>query len=676
MATILSAFPRPIREIENQWITLQDGCKLAARMWLPVDADENPVPAILEYLPYRKRDGTAGRDALTHPYFAGHGYACLRVDMRGNGESDGLMWDEYLAQEQDDALEVIAWIRAQSWCTGRVGMIGISWGGFNGLQVAARAPDGLDAVVTIASTVDRYHDDIHYKGGCLLLENLGWSSTMQSYSSRPPDPMLVGEKWRQIWAHRLAHQPLLIDTWLGHQRRDAYWQHGSVVEDYSAIKAAVLSVGGWGDGYRNTMDHLARHLTAPVKAIAGPWVHKYPHFAKPGPQIGFLQECLRWWDRWLKDSDTGVEQDPAFRAYMMESARPATDYDFRQGRWISEAVWPPKNIIRSLYHLSAQGLVSTQGLARHPGSGTRTICSPQTTGIASGEYSSFGSAAEWPGDQRIDDAGSLVFDSQPLDARIEIFGGASVDITVTSDQPQANLVVRLIDLAPDGAATRISFGMLNLCHRDSHENPQALVPGTAYRVQINLDQMAYAVPAGHQLRLSISTAYWPFIWPSPRRATITVDLADSTLQLPIRPPTATDPAPVFGPVEHAPPQQLDLLRPAETRRRVEIDQVNGRYSLHILNDSGCRRDRVTGLETSTITRECFSILPDDPLSAIAETWWTQNLGRGAWQVRTEAYSKMTATAEAFVVTGSLHAYEGDSLFDERHWHSQHPRDFI
>jgi putative CocE/NonD family hydrolase len=198
MATIVGQFPRPVREIENLWITLSDGCKLAARVWLPVDAEQHPVPAILEYLPYRKRDGTAGRDALTHPYFAGHGYACLRVDMRGNGESDGLMWDEYLPQEQDDAIEVIAWIRKQNWSTGRVGMIGISWGGFNALQIAARAPHGLDAVVTIASTVDRYHDDIHYKGGCLLLENLGWSSTMQSYSSRPPDPALVGADWRQI----------------------------------------------------------------------------------------------------------------------------------------------------------------------------------------------------------------------------------------------------------------------------------------------------------------------------------------------------------------------------------------------------------------------------------------------------------------------------------------------
>ncbi|WP_340147095.1 CocE/NonD family hydrolase [Halomonas sp. PA16-9] len=114
------------------------------------------------------------RDELTHPYFAGHGYACVRVDMRGNGESDGLMEDEYAPQEQADALEVIEWIASQPWCNGQLGMMGISWGGFNSLQVAALRPESLKAIITLCSTDDRYADDIHYKGGNMLLENLGW----------------------------------------------------------------------------------------------------------------------------------------------------------------------------------------------------------------------------------------------------------------------------------------------------------------------------------------------------------------------------------------------------------------------------------------------------------------------------------------------------------------------
>ncbi|MGF1608566.1 MAG: CocE/NonD family hydrolase, partial [Kiloniellales bacterium] len=330
---VVEQFPRPVREIENCWITLSDGCRLATRIWLPEDAERDPVPAILEYLPYRKRDGTAARDALTHPYVAGHGYAAVRVDMRGNGESDGLMWDEYLKQEQDDALEVIDWLVAQPWCSGKVGMIGISWGGFNGLQVAARAPEALKAIVTLCSTDDRYADDIHYKGGCLLNENLGWASTMLAYSSRPPDPALVGERWRETWLERLENQPLLVENWLRHQRRDAFWKHGSVCEDFGAIKAAVFAVGGWGDAYSNAVPRLLAGLKSPVKALVGPWVHKYPHFAVPGPRIGFLQEALRWWDFWLKGEATGVLRDPAMRAYIIDSYSPQDLPAQLAGRW-------------------------------------------------------------------------------------------------------------------------------------------------------------------------------------------------------------------------------------------------------------------------------------------------------------------------------------------------------
>ncbi|TJV20271.1 MAG: CocE/NonD family hydrolase, partial [Mesorhizobium sp.] len=144
-------------------------------VWMPADAADDPVPAILEHLPYRKRDGTIFRDQLTHPYFAGYGYASIRVDMRGNGDSEGLMDDEYSEQELQDACDVIAWAAAQPWCNGNVGMMGISWGGFNCLQVAAKQPPALKAVISLCSTVDRYADDIHYKGGCLLIENFGWA---------------------------------------------------------------------------------------------------------------------------------------------------------------------------------------------------------------------------------------------------------------------------------------------------------------------------------------------------------------------------------------------------------------------------------------------------------------------------------------------------------------------
>ena len=185
---------------EHVWITLSDGCRLGARLWLPDAASANPVPAILEYIPYRKRDGTRGRDEPMHGYYAQHGYAAVRVDMRGSGESDGHLADEYLQQEQDDALEVIAWIAAQPWCTGAVGMMGKSWGGFNALQMAARRPPALKAIITTNSTDHRYTDDIHYMGGCLLNDNLWWGSIMARLPKPPARPEnRLARGWRERW---------------------------------------------------------------------------------------------------------------------------------------------------------------------------------------------------------------------------------------------------------------------------------------------------------------------------------------------------------------------------------------------------------------------------------------------------------------------------------------------
>ena len=359
---IVTTFPRTVRVIEHTLIPLKDGTMLAARIWLPDDAEQNPVPAILEYLPYRKRDGTYERDALTHPYLAGHGYAGVRVDIRGCGESNGLLFDEYAKQEQDDGVEVIAWLATQPWCSGVVGMMGVSWGGFNGLQIAARRPPALKAIVTICSTDDRYADDVHYMGGALLTaDGLEWGSFFFGSMCLPPDPMLVGDSWRAMWLERLGNVPLFFELWLQHQRRDAYWKHGSVCEDYEAIQCPLYAVGGWTDAYKNAIPRLLERLTVPRKGLIGPWAHGYPHFALPGPQIGFLQEMLRWWDYWLKGIDTGVMDEPMLRAWMTESVKPASHHEALPGRWVAEPSWPPPGITPQRLFLTDEGLRNEAG---------------------------------------------------------------------------------------------------------------------------------------------------------------------------------------------------------------------------------------------------------------------------------------------------------------------------
>jgi putative CocE/NonD family hydrolase len=663
----IADFRHPVREIENAWIPLSDGCRLAARLWLPEDAEAAPVPAILEYLPYRKRDGTAWRDALTHPYVAGHGYACVRVDMRGNGDSDGLMLDEYLPQEQDDALEVIAWLAAQPWCTGAVGMMGISWGGFNALQVAMRRPPALKAIVTLCSTVDRYADDIHYKDGCLLGENLGWAATMLAYSSRPPDPLLVGERWRPMWLNRLAHEPVLIDTWLRHQTRDAYWRHGSVCESWGSVEAATLAVGGWNDAYRNAVPQLVRNLRCPVKGITGPWLHKYPHFAVPGPRIGFLQEMLRWWDRWLKGIDTGVERDPAWRVHLMASEPPRAAYEVRAGRWVGEPAWPSPNIEPRILHLNHDGLGPFAGREV-----SRSVCSPQDTGLAAGEYCAIWLGPELPLDQRGDDAGSLCFDSEPFAEPLELLGAPAVELELSSDRPWALVAVRLNDLFPDGTSARISYGVLNLCHRDGHEDPRPLVPGQGYRVRVELDHAGYILAAGHRLRLAVSTTYWPLLWPSPEPVTLTVMTGRSRLELPVRHGDPLPP-PAFARPEAAAEQRRQELRPASHIRRVERDLGTGRTRLAIVDDFGQQRDLAHGLVTGEVGREAWSIREGDPLSARAETHWTETLARDGWQVRTETMSALTCDAHTFRIRARIEAYEGERLVYERDHETAVPR---
>jgi uncharacterized protein len=514
---IVTTFPRPVRVIEHTLIPLQDGTMLAARIWLPEDAEQNPVPAILEYLPYRRRDGTYDRDSLTHPYLAGHGYAGVRVDIRGSGESEGLLFDEYAQQEQDDGLEVIAWLAAQRWCSGVVGMMGISWGGFNALQIAARHPAALKAIVTICSTDDRYADDAHYMGGTLLTAGLGWGAFFFALMCLPPDPMLVGYRWRAMWLERLENIPLFFETWLRHQRRDAYWKHGSVCEDYASIECPVYAVGGWTDGYTNAIPRLLERLKVPRKGLIGPWAHAYPHFARPGPQIGFLQEMLRWWDYWLKGIDTGVMDEPMLRAWMTESVKPASRHETLPGRWVAEASWPWPGITPRRLFLTDAGLRNEAAALT-----ARAMCSPQTVGSCAGEWVPFGRGHDQAGDQREDDARSLVFDTAPLETPTEMLGAVIVVLDLVSDRPMANLAVHLCDVHPGGESLRVSYGVLNLAHRDGHENPALLAVGQRYRVRIQLNDAGAVFPAGHRIRLALSTAYWPIIWPSPEKATLTI----------------------------------------------------------------------------------------------------------------------------------------------------------
>jgi uncharacterized protein len=675
--TIITDFPHPTAETADMGIVMSDGCRLSARVWMPEDAQSKPVPAILEYIPYRKRDGTLPRDEMMHRYFAGHGYAAVRVDMRGCGDSQGLMVDEYTEQELADAEEVIAWLAAQPWCSGAVGMMGKSWGGFNCLQTAFRQPPALKAVVSVCATTDRFADDIHFKGGCLLGENFGWGAVMLSYSSRPADPALRPD-WRSDWLQRLEAEPWLAPLWARHQARDSYWKHGSVYEDYACMTVPVQIWGGWADNYMNTVAALVSNVPAPVKGIVGPWVHQYPHSAVPGPRVGFLQEALRWWDRWLKGVANGAEDDPAYRVYRLESAPPDASAKHRGGEWVAETAWPSPRVQRQIMHLAQAPAGASHGLPfgqMQPQAGpafSMEIATPQHLGMHTGEFFPMGLNAEMPGDQAGDDAQSVCFDGPVLQAPLDLVGAARLSLRLSSDKPLGFVVARLCDVGPDGASVRIAHGMMNLCHRDSREAPSALVPGAEVEVVFNIDQMAYRFAPGHRLRLALSNSYWPFVWPSPEAGRLT--LGAGTLELPVHQGAGAEWAP--PPPEHASPWKHKVLRAGNTTRKIETDLITGKVALRIVDDLGDAENLDHGLCTGETMTELWEIHPADPLSARAVHTWEQRLSRGDWRVRTQVWAEMTATANHLRLKAHLQAFEGDDLVFERSFDEEVARRFV
>ena len=663
-----------IETIEHVFIPLADGTRLAARIWRPVSAARQPAPAILEYIPYRKRDGTRGRDEPMHGYFAQQGYAAVRVDLRGSGESDGLMLDEYLAQELNDACEVIAWIAAQPWCDGNVGMMGKSWGGFNCLQVAALRPPALKAILTVYSTDDRYADDIHYMGGALLNDNLWWATIMLGYQGRPPDPALVGEGWRSQWLERVEQMPFFPALWARHQRRDAYWRHGSVCEDFSAINVPVFAFGGWADAYTNAVPRLLAGLKVPRLGVIGPWPHVYPQDATPGPAIGFLQEATRWWDHWLKGIDRGIMQEPMLRAFIEEWTPPG-HRAIVPGRFVGETQWPSPQIKPRVLYLGRQGLVAK------PGQGEEySICSPAFTGMACGEWMGTGVVGEEPADQRFDDGFSLIFDSAPLADRLEILGAPTLDVEIAADKPVAQICVRLCDIAPDGSSRRVSYQVLNLTHRDSHADPTPLEPGAFYRVRIKLNDCGHAFAAGHMVRVAISTAYWPLIWPAPERATLTLR-CPAALSLPVREPRASDAAIRFEPPVNGPLTPMTRLSNARFTRTHSVDLLKGvaTYITHgeggLFGEGVNRFDEIGTTLDHSLKRE-LTIAGDDPLCAQYQLSQDYEMGREGWRIRLEVRTGMHATADDFILVGTLKAYENGALAASREWRETIPRDLL
>jgi hypothetical protein len=451
----------------------------------------------------------------------------------------------------------------------------------------------------------------------------------------------------------LKNEPFLLIPWLKHPHRDDYWKHGSVCENFGAITAATLVVGGWNDAYSNAVPRLMRGLRSPRKAIIGPWAHKYPHFAVPDPKIGFLHEMLRWWDFYLKDIDTKVTQDPDYRVYVMEPYKPGTFPSEIKGRWIAESYWGFGNTSNKAFYLTDKGIAANKGSEL-----ALSLTSKQTTGFDGGEYCIIWLGPEFPGDQAKDDSQSITFDSPTLIEDIDIVGQPTIMLDLSVDKPVAHVALRLNDVWPSGEVGRITYHLQNLCMRDSRETPTALEPGKRYRVKIKLDDIAYKVPKGHKLRVSISTSYFPMMWPAPEPVKLTVYAGASELNLPLRKIRSLEAPVTFAEAEGATPVELKHIKPSANKREVTVDPKTGETRLEIVDDFGTQLIKDLGLTIWGTGRESYSIMPDNPLSAKMETHWTEARKRGTWEARTETYGRLTATKSHWIVWGKIEAFEG------------------
>lgn len=677
---VVERFPHRVVDVEHVFVPMRDGVLLAARLWLPAGAEAAPVPAILEAIPYRKRDGTRLRDEPMHRWFAGYGYACARVDVRGSGDSQGVLTDEYTETEQQDAEDVIAWLAAQPWCDGRVGMIGKSWGGFGALQVAARRPAALRCVIAVCASDDRYADDAHYMGGCLLNENLIWGSLLMALCAQPPDPELCGDGWRERWHERLAAIAPFPAVWLRHPTRDDYWRHGSICEDFAAVDVPVWAISGWADGYSNAVLRLLAGLSCPRFGLIGPWGHVYPHDGVPGPAIGFLQEAVRFWDRFLRGVANGFDEEPRLRTWLQDSARPVAGWPDRSGRWIAEREWPSARIAPRRFAFGVGALTEGSAGVAQLDAAPLTHRSPQPVGEGAGAWCGFGHEGEHPTDQRRDDALSLCFDSAPLADELPVLGAPELSLTVAVDRPAAFVCARLCEVFPDGASARVSFGLLNLAHRTSHAAPLPMPPGEPQRITLRLNDVAHVFAKGSRVRVALSTSYWPMVWPAPAPVALTVWSGRSELVLPERPPSPDDDAlRPFAQPRAAPKPRFTDVDEGGIRRRRAVDAATGELTIETELDlepdgmpSRTRYDDID-VETAHGMRETFRVRLDDPRSARGEVLHRTTWQRGQLATFVELRCSLSADAQSFRFDAELFAAEGDREVLRRQWREVVPR---
>lgn len=657
------------------FIEVAEGIQLSARIWLPVGTDR-PRTTILEVTPYRLHDVSAIRDSENHSYFARCGYASVRVDMRGTGNSGGSAGPMLSSHERKDTLAVADWIVRQPWSDGRIVLFGISWGAINAMYAAAERVPAIKAVVAISFYDDAFAYGLNLKGGCLTNEAVGWSAALLSYHSRPPDPLTHPSNWSSILKQRIEDAGEDLGQILLHPGRDTFWDQRTI-PDPAAIDCPVLILSGLHDGnFTSAVPRALQRLGRRATAIVGPWAHRWPHMAQPGPGIDALPLIREWLDDQLAGQDPDCRTPLGRTTVWVEESRPAlTYYPEARGRWMEIDNGTLEAEVERVF-------MTSQGLSRRPGP-PDTVHLPfrgVAGGLRAGEVMpafNAGPGPELAAEQGPDDARSLTFDSPPLDLPLTVVGRPVVHLRLKVDQPVAQICVRLCELNGSGESIRIGYGAKNLCLLDER-SPALVRPDEWLDVTLPLDFCSYRFLQSSRVRVAVSSAYWPLLWPSPKPVALTLDLGRSSIDLPRLPDGARPtglPRPMSKETLVSEIARVDLRAP-DRKRWFEEHAFDRRFSLHIQDDHGLYRLDDTGIEVGARMRERYDAFDGDPLSANARASWEWSLARGEWRTRVTSAVALRGLDDVFEIQTNVTAQEGGKTLYRRRRTLRLPRRYF
>jgi len=620
-----------IRVDRHVLIPMRDGVRLSAHLTRPVA--EGRYPAIIEYSPYRR--GNYTDPGYRFRYLAERGYVIVQFDVRGTGDSEGFTTDVYQDPERLDGYDVVEWAASQPWCDGNVGMWGISYCGVVCWQVAVQAPPHLKAIIVRSGTEDIYTEWTN-PGGLprpYMYEN--YAPLMTAYNLAPPDPDLAGDRWSEMWQERLDNSVPWGIGFITHLTDGPYWRDRSVRPDYGRVKCPVFVIDGWADWYYHPLLRAYANLDVPKRALMGPWSHMWPEDAIPGPRIDGARECLRWFDHWLKGIDTGMMDEPPVTLFVRQWREPAVVCIEDAGEFRGEDAWPPERVEEAPLYLRADGALDLRPPVT---AGADSFEYDPAVGMAGGKHGC-GAFPPWgmPLDQRVDDALSLCYNFGPLQADAEVIGVPRAILHVATTADAAAIVVRLCDVAPDGTSALVTRGYLNATHRHSHVDPEPLVPGETYELEVELLACAYRFGAGHRIRVSICGADFQNAWPTPKPYTSTVHRSPdepSRLLLPVAPAlSGPRPAPNLEPSPFPLPKRDGMPKPEYSITR---DVANDTVTVAYETGSGVG-----------VNRSRFTVSRSDPARAVVESSYTMEVGQHGGAITIETQTVTSSDAGAF-----------------------------